>query len=87
MEHLEGEYIRRSNVNSLLWDSDIQLPIDEVYIRLQMKWRKKAYFQLTEKEVHMYEIFKPAREGDGLANSRSLTTFSLAVNNHAEDII
>ena len=35
----------------------------------------------------MYEIFKPAREGDGLANSRSLTTFSLAVNNHAEDII
>ena len=64
MEHLEGEYIRRSNVKPLLWDSDIQLPIDEVYTRLQMKWRKKAYFQLTEKEVHMYEIFKPAREGE-----------------------
>ena len=64
MEHLEGEYIRRSNVKPLLWDSDIQLPIDEVYTRLQMKWRKKAYFQLTEKEVHMYEIFKPARKGE-----------------------
>ena len=64
VEHLEGEYIRRSNVKPLLWDSDIQLPIDEVYTRLQMKWRKKAYFQLTEKEVHMYEIFKPAREGE-----------------------
>ena len=64
VEHLESEYIRRSNVKPLLWDSDIQLPIDEVYTRLQMKWRKKAYFQLTEKEVHMYEIFKPAREGE-----------------------
>ena len=64
VEHLEGEYIRRSNVKPLLWDSDIQLPIDEVYTRLQMKWRKKAYFQLTKKEVHMYEIFKPAREGE-----------------------
>ena len=63
VEHLEGEYIRRSNVKPLLWDSDIQLPIDEVYTRLQMKWRKKAYFQLTV-EVHMYEIFKPAREGE-----------------------
>ena len=64
VEHLEGEYIRRSNVKPLLWDSDIQLPIDDVYTRLQMKWRKKAYFQLTEKEIHMYEIFKPAREGE-----------------------
>ena len=64
LEHLEGEYIRRSNLKPLLWDCRIQLPIDEVYTRLQMKWRKKAYFQLTEKEVHMYEIFKPAREGE-----------------------
>ncbi|XP_066015873.1 uncharacterized protein [Pocillopora verrucosa] len=64
VEHLEGEYIRRSNVKPLLWDSDIQLPIDEVYTRLQMKWRKKAYFQLTETEIHMYEVFKPAREGE-----------------------
>ena len=64
LEHLEGEYIRRSNLKPLLWDCRIQLPIDEVYTRLQMKWRKKAYFQLTEKEVHMYEIFKPARKGE-----------------------
>ncbi|CAH3116397.1 unnamed protein product [Pocillopora meandrina] len=64
VEHLEGEYIRRSNLKPLLWDSDIQLPIDEVYTRLQMNWRKKAYFQLTEKKVHMYEIFKPARKGE-----------------------
>ncbi|XP_066015854.1 uncharacterized protein [Pocillopora verrucosa] len=64
VEHLEGEYIRRSNVKPLLWDSDIQLPIDEVYTRLEMKWRKKAYFHLTEKKVHMYEIFKPARKGE-----------------------
>ena len=64
VRHLEDEYIRRSNVKPLLWDSDIKLPVDEVYTRLQMKWRKKAYFQLTKKEVHMYEIFKPVREGE-----------------------
>ena len=64
LEHLEGEYIRRSNLKPLLWDCRIQLPIDEVYTRLQMKWRKKAYLQLTKKEVHMYDIFKPAREGE-----------------------
>ena len=64
LEHLEGEYIRRSNLKPLLWDCRIQLPIEEVYTRLQMKWRKKAYFKLTETEVHMYEVFKPAREGE-----------------------
>ncbi|XP_022777464.1 uncharacterized protein LOC111318865, partial [Stylophora pistillata] len=64
VEHLRDEYIRRSNVKPLLWDSNIQLPIDDVYTRLQIKWRRKAYFQLTEKEVHMYEIFKPAKEGE-----------------------
>ncbi|XP_022806889.1 uncharacterized protein LOC111343950 [Stylophora pistillata] len=64
VEHLQDEYIRRSNVKPLLWDSDIQLPIDDVYTRLQIKWRRKAYFKLTEKEVHMYEIFKPAEEGE-----------------------
>ena len=37
VEHLEGEYIRRSNVKPLLWDSDIQLTIDELYTRLQIR--------------------------------------------------
>ena len=63
VEHLEGEYIRRSNLKPL-WDSRIQLPIDEVYTRLQIKWRRKACFKLTEEEVHIYEIFKPAGEGE-----------------------
>ncbi|XP_022777635.1 uncharacterized protein LOC111319070 isoform X2 [Stylophora pistillata] len=64
VEHLRDEYMRRSNVKPLMWDSEIQLPIDDVYTRLQIKWRKKACFQLTEEEVHMYEIFKPAKEGE-----------------------
>ncbi|PFX11329.1 hypothetical protein AWC38_SpisGene25006, partial [Stylophora pistillata] len=71
-KHLRDEYIRRSNVKPLLWDSDIQLPIDDVYTRLQIKWRRKAYFQLTEKEVHMYEIFKPATEGELPSNRTKL---------------
>ena len=56
-ELLKDEYIRRSNLKPLLWDSTIHLPLDEVYTRLEVKWRKKGTFQLTDKEIHMYEIF------------------------------
>ena len=62
VEHLEDEYIRRSNVKPLLWNSTIQLPIDEVFTRLQVKWRRKADFLLTGDEVHMYDIFKSGKE-------------------------
>ena len=33
------------------------MPIDEVYTRLEVKWRRATTFQLTDKEIHMYEIF------------------------------
>jgi len=41
----------------LLWENTIQLPIDEVYTRLEVKWRRTNTFQLTDKEIHMYESF------------------------------
>ena len=54
---LEDEYIRRSNLKPLIWDNTIHLPLDEVYARLEVKWRRKGTFQLTDKEIHIYEIF------------------------------
>ncbi|XP_078353829.1 uncharacterized protein LOC144638509 isoform X1 [Oculina patagonica] len=54
---LEEEYMRRSNLKPLLWESTIHLPLDEVYTRLEVKWRRKGTFQLTDREIHMYEIF------------------------------
>ena len=54
---LEDEYIRRSNLKPLIWDNTIHLPLDEVYTRLEVKWRRKGTFQLTDKEIHIYEIF------------------------------
>ena len=33
------------------------MPIDEVYTRLEVKWRRTTTFQLTDKEIHTYEIF------------------------------
>ena len=62
VEHLEDEYIRRSNVKPLLWNSTIQLSIDEVFTRLQVKWRRKADFRITGDEVHMYDIYKYGKE-------------------------
>ena len=33
------------------------MPLDEVYTRLEVKWRRTTTFQLTDKDIHMYEIF------------------------------
>ena len=35
----------------------MQLPLDEVYTRLEVKWRRTTTFQLTDKGIHIYEIF------------------------------
>ncbi|KAJ7386523.1 NACHT, LRR and PYD domains-containing protein [Desmophyllum pertusum] len=58
VQRLKDEYIRRSNLKPLLWiNSCIHLPLDNVYTRLKIKQRRKVAFQLTNKEVHMYEMF------------------------------
>ena len=55
---LKNEYNRQSQLKPLLWDSTIQLPLEDVYTRLKILCRRKQDFLLEDNEVNMSEIFK-----------------------------
>ena len=54
--------MRRSKLKPLLWENTIQLPLDEVFTRLEVKSRNTTTFRLTDKEIHMYEIFNLGKQ-------------------------
>ena len=55
---LKKEYKRRSHLRPLLWDSTIQLPIEQVYTRLKIVSRGKLAIQLKNDDVNVFDIFK-----------------------------
>ena len=58
MKLLKVEYKRRSQLRPLLWDSTIQLPIEQVYTRLKIVSRGKLAIQIKDDEVNVFDIFK-----------------------------
>ena len=58
MKLLKKEYKRRSYLRPLLWDSTIQLPIEQVYTRLKIVSRGKLPIQKEDDEVNVFDIFK-----------------------------
>ena len=58
MKLLKKEYKRRSHLRPLLWDSTIQLPIEQVYTRLKIVSRGKLPIQKEDDEVNVFDIFK-----------------------------
>ena len=61
---LKKEYKRRSQLRPLLWDSTIQLPIEQVYTRLKIVSRGKLAIQIKDDEVNVFDIFKVPDEGE-----------------------
>ena len=55
---LKKEYKRRSRLRPLLWDSTIQLPIEQVYTRLKIVSRGKLASQIKDVDVNVFDIFK-----------------------------
>ena len=55
---LKKEYKRRSHLRPLLWDSTIQLPIEQVYTRLKIVSRGKLAIQIKKDDVNVFDIFK-----------------------------
>ena len=59
---LRKEYKRRSQLRPLLWDSTIQLPIEQVYTRLILVSRGKVVIQMGDEEdndkVNVFDFFK-----------------------------
>ena len=66
VKRLTDEYSRRANLKPLIWekDSNIHLPLSQVYTTLKIKRRKKPYFKLTKKVVKMYDIFNKGGKSD-----------------------
>ena len=58
MKLLKVEYKRRSQLRPLLWDSTIQLPIEQVYTRLKIVSRGKLAIQIKDDDVNVFDIFK-----------------------------
>ena len=58
MKLLKKEYKRRSQLRPLLWDSTIQLPIEQVYTRLKIVSRGKLASQIKDDDVKVFDIFK-----------------------------
>ena len=61
---LKKEYKRRSQLRPLLWDSTIQLPIEQVYTRLKIVSRGKLAIQIKDDEVNVFDIFKVPDGGE-----------------------
>ena len=55
---LKKEYKKRSQLRPLIWDSTIQLPIEQVYTRLKIVSRGKLASQMEDDEVNVFDIFK-----------------------------
>ena len=61
---LKIEYKRRSQLRPLLWDSTIQLPIEQVYTRLKIVSRGKYACQIKDDDVNVFDIFKVPEIGE-----------------------
>ena len=61
---LKKEYKRRSRLRPLLWDSTIQLPIEQVYTRLKIVSRGKLAIQMEDDEVNVFDIFEVPGRGE-----------------------
>ena len=61
---LKKEYNRRSQLRPLLWDSTIQLPIEQVYTRLKIVSRGKLAIQIKDDDVNVIDIFKVPNIGE-----------------------
>ena len=61
---LKVEYKRRSQLRPLLWDSTIQLPIEQVYTRLKIVSRGKLAVQMEDDEVNVFDVFKVSDIGE-----------------------
>ena len=61
---LKAEYKRRSQLRPLLWDSTIELPLENVYTRLKIVSRRKLAIQVKDDKVNAFNSFKAPFKGE-----------------------
>ena len=94
MKLLKAEYKRRSQLRPLLWDSTIQLPLENVYTRLKIVSRRKLAIQVKDNKVNAFSIFKTPFKGkdvmplaDFLDENRANVFDSFIVPDEIKDVV
>ena len=59
VELLKAEYKRRCLLRPLLWDSTIELPLENVYTRLKIISRRKLPIQMEANMANMFHLIAP----------------------------
>ena len=61
---LKAEYRRRSQLRPLLWESTIELPLENVYTRLKIVSRRKLTIQMEDNMANMFDVRAPEKGED-----------------------
>ncbi|CAH3021383.1 unnamed protein product [Porites evermanni] len=74
VELLKAEYKRRCLLRPLLWDSTIELPLENVYTRLKIISRRKLASQMEAKaKANMFHVIAPEKGADVLTLAQGMS--------------
>ena len=68
VELLKAEYKRRCLLRPLLWDSTIELPLENVYTRLKIISRRKLPIQMEDNMANMFHLTAPGGQKPDLVS-------------------
>ena len=81
VELLKAEYKRRCLLRPLLWDSTIELPLENVYTRLKIISRRKLASQVEANMANMFHVIAPEKGADVLTLAQGSPDLRVDVNN------
>ena len=81
VELLKAEYKRRCLLRPLLWDSTIELPLENVYTRLKIISRRKLAIQMEANMANMFHVIAPEKGVDVLTLAQGSPDLRVDVNN------
>ena len=70
VELLKAEYKRRCLLRPLLWDSTIELPLENVYTRLKIISRRKLASQMEANMANMFHLIAPEGQKPDLVSGK-----------------
>ena len=81
VELLKAEYKRRCLLRPLLWDSTIELPLENVYTRLKIISRRKLAIQMEANMANMFHVTAHEKSADVLTLAQGSPDLRVDVNN------
>ena len=81
VELLKAEYKRRCLLRPLLWDSTIELPLENVYTRLKIISRRKLAIQMEANMANMFDVTAHEKSADVLTLAQGSPDLRVDVNN------